>query len=398
MITLSGRTSHAQLAKPLNRGVWLLADDQTSTTQRQARAYLVYDEREDQLPDYELYLTRNGRTLGGDRNFIQLPESFDYLHAGDVLRLSPKGERVHVVWRSDSLQNSILLTERCDHYCLMCSQPPRDVDDDQLLEDAFELVRLLPPTTREIGFTGGEPTLYGDRLVKLLRLCRNLIPEAAVHVLSNGRRFSNPDFARAWADIDNPNMMVGIPIYGAEPALHDYVVQSQGAFNTTVAGILNLAQLQQRIEIRVVVHKQTAPHLPEIAEFISRNLPFVDQVALMGLEMIGFARANLAEVWIDPFDYQAELAEAVATLDRKGITAMIYNHPLCLIPRELWPYAVRSISDWKNEYHPECLRCSVAHDCGGFFFSAKHRHSDHIQAIDPIDGDHHKLPLLSLAT
>jgi His-Xaa-Ser system radical SAM maturase HxsC len=398
MITLSGRTSHAELAKPLKRSVWLLADDQTSTAQRQARAYLVYEEPEDQLPDYELYITRTGRTLNDGRNFIQLPESFDYLHAGDILRLSPNGERVHVVWRNDSLQNSVLLTERCDHYCLMCSQPPKDVDDDQLLADAFELVRLLPRTTREIGFTGGEPTLYGDRLVKLLRLCRNLIPEAAVHVLSNGRRFSNPDFARGWAEIDNPNMMVGIPIYGAEPALHDYVVQSQGAFNTTVAGILNLAQLQQRIEIRVVVHKQTALHVPEIAEFISRNLPFVDQVALMGLEMIGFARANLAEVWIDPFDYQAELAEAVATLDRKGITTMIYNHPLCLIPRELWPYAVRSISDWKNEYHPECLRCSVAHDCGGFFYSAKYRHSDHIHAIDPIEGEHHKLPLLELAT
>ena len=34
---------------------------------------------------------------------------------------------------------------------------------------------------------------------------------------------------------------------------------------------------------------------------------------------------------------------------------MIYNHQLCLIDRALWPFAVKSISDWKNEYHPECL-------------------------------------------
>ena len=50
-----------------------------------------------------------------------------------------------------------------------------------------------------------------------------------------------------------------------------------------------------RIEIRVVLHKQTAPAPAEIAEFIARNLPFVEQVALMGLEMIGFARANIAD-------------------------------------------------------------------------------------------------------
>jgi His-Xaa-Ser system radical SAM maturase HxsC len=396
MIALWGRADHVQLSEALSRSVWRLTDYDSATAERNARALLVYDEPEEELPEFDLYITRQGRTLNGGRNFIQLPERFDYLSADDVLRLSPNGERVNVLWRHDSLQNSVLLTERCDHYCLMCSQPPKNVDDDALLEDAFELVRLLPPHTREIGFTGGEPTLYGDHLIKLLRLCRTLIPHAGVHVLSNGRRFSNPDFATSWAGIENPNMMVGIPLYGPEPALHDYVVQSEGAFNTTLTGILNLAQLEQRIEIRVVVHKQTAPHLVEIADFISRNLPFVEQVALMGLETIGFARANLGDVWIDPVDYRTELVEAVTLLDRKGVHTMIYNHPLCLIDPKVWPYAVRSISDWKNEYHPECLRCSVAHDCGGFFYSAKYRYSEHIQAIDPIDEHRHDLPLLAL--
>ena len=62
---------------------------------------------------------------------------------------------------------------------------------------------------------------------------------------------------------------------------------------------------------------------------------------------------------------------------------MVYNHQLCLIDREIWPFAVRSISDWKNEYHAECLECSVVDDCGGFFFSAKYRASEHIKAIAP---------------
>ena len=60
---------------------------------------------------------------------------------------------------------------------------------------------------------------------------------------------------------------------------------------------------------------------------------------------------------------------------------MIYNHQLCLLDRGLWSFAVKSISDWKNEYHPECLRCNEINACGGFFFSAKYRPSDHIQAV-----------------
>lgn len=396
MIPLRGRAVRAELHAPLERRVWMLNDSQTFTSQRRGRAFLV-NSGEPAPTGFDLYITKNGLESPRGGDLIELPEPLHHLGAGDVVAVSPEGQRINVLWRRDARVNSILLTERCDHYCVMCSQPPKRADDDYLLGDAFELVRLLPPNTPAIGFTGGEPTLYGEGLLKLLRLCRNLLPEAGVHVLSNGRRFSSLDFAAAWAGIDNPNLMVGIPIYGTEPSRHDYVVQSRGAFDHTIRGILNLGRLRQRVEIRVVIHKQTAPYLVEIAEFISRNLPFVDQVALMGLEMIGFARANMADVWIDPIEYRDQLTEAVMLLHRKRIPTMVYNHQLCLIDERVWPFAVQSISDWKNEYHPECLRCSVAQNCGGFFFSAKYRYSDHIKAINPQDNATNALPLLELA-
>jgi His-Xaa-Ser system radical SAM maturase HxsC len=384
VIQLRGRSADFQLDGPLSRAVWLLVDRDTITPQRDGRAYLL---RASEVPPagFDLYLVKDPDDTPSDLPWIALPPLLRYVAAGDVVSASGTGEYVRVLWRKDSPNNSILLTERCDHYCLMCSQPPKEREDDWLLDNARDLIRLLPPSTPGIGFTGGEPTIYGERLLELLRLCRNLLPEAEVHVLSNGRRFSDYGFASGWAGVRNPRQMVGIPLYGPEPALHDYVVQATGAFEETVQGIVNLGEAGARIEIRVVIHRQTAPALPAIAEFIARNLPFVEQVALMGLEMIGFARANMDEVWIDPVDYQAELREAVSLLARRGVRTMIYNHQLCLIDRELWPFTVRSISDWKNEYHPECLECSVREQCGGFFFSAKYRHSDHIHAVDETD-------------
>lgn len=380
MITLRGRSAAFALEAPLSRAVWMLTNRETLTPQRPGRAFLVEDEEEP--PDgFDLYFAVDPKRVPVGKPWIALPPLLRHLSAGDVVSVSETGEHVRVLWRQESPANSVLLTERCDHYCLMCSQPPKEREDAWLLDNARELIRLLPPSTPGIGFTGGEPTIYGGRLIDLLCLCRNLLPEADVHVLSNGRRFADFGFASAWAGVRNPRMMVGIPIYGAEPTLHDYVVQAEGAFDETVRGIVNLGEAGARTEIRVVIHKQTAPALPEIAEFIARNLPFVDQVALMGLEMIGFARANMEEVWIDPVDYRAELSEAVSLLAKRGVRTMIYNHQLCLIDRHLWPFAVRSISDWKNEYHPECSRCGVVERCGGFFFSAKYRHSDHITAI-----------------
>jgi hypothetical protein len=101
-----------------------------------------------------------------------------------------------------------------------------------------------------------------------------------------------------------------------------------------------------------------------LAEFITKNLLFVDHVALMGLEITGFTRANLDELWIDPVCYQTELTRAVKILARNKIRVSIYNHQLCLVPQEVRDFSVKSISDWKNEYMPECAGCLKTNECG----------------------------------
>jgi len=97
--------------------------------------------------------------------------------------------------------------------------------------------------------------------------------------------------------------------------------------------------------------------------------------------MTGFTKANLDDLWIDPIEYQNELTEAVDILNRFGINVSIYNHQLCLLPPNLWKFAIKSISDWKNEYMPECNGCEMQEKCGGFFSSAHFKYSTHIQPI-----------------
>jgi His-Xaa-Ser system radical SAM maturase HxsC len=229
--------------------------------------------------------------------------------------------------------------------------------------------------------TGGEPTLLGERLFQLIRQCKSYLPNTALHILSNGRAFVNAEFTEKLAAIGHHDLMVGIPIYSDLSDVHDYVVQADGAFDETIRGILNLKKLKQRVEIRVVIHKQTYERLPELARFIARNLTFVDQVVLMGLEMTGFTKANLHDLWIDPLDYQPQLLDATRILSDNRVRVSIYNHQLCITNRALWPYARQSISDWKNEYMPECEGCAVRAECGGFFSAAKLRYSDHIKPI-----------------
>src|SRR5262249_13864434 len=143
--------------------------------------------------------------------------------------------------------------------------------------------------------------------------------------------------------------------------------QAKGAFDETVLGILKLKDKGQRAEIRVVLHAITAPRLIQTCDWLARNLPFVDHVALMGLENTGFTLANDRVLWIDPIDYGNDLARAVTILASAGMKVSIYNLPRCVLPRSTWPYAVQSISDWKNGYVDACIDCVERPHCSGFF-------------------------------
>lgn len=261
----------------------------------------------------------------------------------------------------------------------MCSQPPKDIDDSDRIAEHLRLIELIDPAPEQLGITGGEPTLLKDDLLRIIAACKQHLPYTQLHMLTNGRLFAYLNFAAALAAVDHPVLTLGIPLYSDIAADHDYVVQAKGAFDQTMMGLYNLARYGQRIEVRVVIHALTYQRLPQLAEYIYRNLPFAAHVALMGLEMMGYTKIHLKTLWIDPVDYQTELAAAVEYLAMRGMHVSIYNHQLCVLKKSLWPFARKSISDFKNIYLNECRECALLEQCGGLFKSAENIHSAHIQ-------------------
>jgi His-Xaa-Ser system radical SAM maturase HxsC len=395
MLKLIGRADASELTEPVVDDVWrvCLPEDPGSGRSGNAAGAVACLLRAGQAapPGYGLYLAsgnergmvepRDREVSGMPGPLLRLGPELAHLDAGDIIHVPGDGRRVTVLWKNSARHNALLLTEQCDNYCLMCSQPPKDRDDAWLFDRARKVISLLPDDAQALSFTGGEPTLNADAFIGLLEHCRRVAPGLSMHLLTNGRRFADPAFTRRYAAVGLTDIMAGIPLYAPEPGLHDFIVQAAGAFEETVHGILNLASLGQAVEIRIVVQRHTVPVLAGLAAFIARNLPFVAQVALMGLEMTGLARPNSSLVWADPADYQSELAEAVGTLATAGIATRIYNHQLCVLDRRLWPYAVRSISDWKNDYLEICRSCTVRDVCGGVFTTSGNRLSQHLHPV-----------------
>lgn len=344
---------------------------------------LLVSRAETALPaGFRAYLLREPAAVRDLGEVYLLGAEHQYVAAGDVLRIDPMRGSLTALYRAGARTNTFLVTERCDNLCVMCSQPPRERDDAWLVDELEEAIPLVSSDAKEIGITGGEPALLGARLVSLLLALRDHLPSTAVHALSNGRRFSDEAFARAVGAVKHPDLMIGIPLYADLPEVHDYVVQARGAFDETVRGVLALKRAGVRVELRFVIHRETAERLADFARFVARNLTFVDHVALMGMEPVGFAKANLDQLWVDPLDYGRALGEAARTLHRAGMAVSIYNHQLCVLDASLHAFARRSISDWKNAYFEECDGCALRGECGGFFASSVVRRSRGIARVE----------------
>lgn len=292
------------------------------------------------------------------------------LQPGDVVRLRPDSTQISVLYRRGSGANTLFVTERCNSRCLMCSQPPRDEDDSWRTDELLRLIPLIDRDEVQLGVSGGEPTLLGEDLGLLIDACALHLPDTGLHILTNGRLFASRALAESLVQRHRDKVVWAVPLYGDVAEDHDLVVDASGAFDETLQGLFELGRLGARVEIRVVLHRLTIDRLPQLASFLYRRLPFVEHIALMGLEPMGFAKSNRDRLWIDPADYMDALGEAVFHLANRGLTTSIYNLPLCILPPPLRSFARQSISDWKNAFAPECAGCTATADCAGFFASA----------------------------
>lgn len=272
----------------------------------------------------------------------------------------------------ESNDNTLFTTARCNNNCIMCCQPPLNNDDiDELFEKNVQIIKSAPKDIPIVGISGGEPTLLGDKLIDLIKLIREELPKSGIHLLSNGRNFKDSVYTRRTVEVAEGKLVVGVPLHSDYYKDHDIIAGAKNAYYETITGLFNLASFGAGIELRVVINKLNYKRLPQLAEFIQKNLPFVEWTAFMGMEYIGHAVKNKQNIWIEPIEYIPYLIEAVKVMAQWHLDVSIYNIPLCLLPKEAHEFARQSVSDWKVKYLPICEDCKLKSQCCGLFSTSK---------------------------
>lgn len=216
---------------------------------------------------YSATITSNKSVVDNSKPYCIVDNTYSF-HEGDVVVVNNQGE-VIFVYEISSNHNAIMATERCNHRCIMCPQPPIVQEKDKTPFN-MKLISLFDKRTEEIGITGGEPTLIGDNLFVLIKHIQKELPKTAISILSNGVRFADKEFAMKLAKCHHHDLQIDIPLFSDIADEHNRIVGAK-TFYKTIQGLYNLALFRQRIGLRIVVHKQTYKRLPQFADFIYHN-------------------------------------------------------------------------------------------------------------------------------
>ncbi|WP_417539060.1 His-Xaa-Ser system radical SAM maturase HxsC [Marinobacter sp.] len=313
---------------------------------------------------------------------LEMHEAFQ---EGDVVAISEGLNHAQVLIRETDQHHTVFLTNRCNSNCLMCSQPPTPQDDSWLVDEAAQVASHMRASPHLLGFTGGEPLLLGERMREVFDIFMRRHPTTVFDILTNGRLLADKSFAKKLLNSLNRPITWMVPLYGHADFLHDFIVQEHGAFEETLAGLLNLHAWNQAIQLRTVLIRPVLEILPTFCEFIGKNLPFVREVSLMACEPTGFALANPELSDIDLRDWQEVLTLSIKTLERAHVKVILMNAPLCALPPELWKNAHKSISDWKRKFEPECDNCVVKDECSGLFsWYSKEKQAMQVRRIEGV--------------
>ena len=317
------------------------------------------------LSDHEVRFASDGYTITTETEKLR-----SELRNGDIVTIDTSGI-ISRIYENEEHNATVFLTGQCNSNCIMCPCSDWERQNNMGFSDAWmrAYLDMLPSDIGTIVVTGGEPTLKTEQFFLVMETLADKFPCTETLLLTNGRSFSSRVLLERMLKHCPPLMMVGIPLHGADEQLHDAITRAPGSFHQTCLGIRNLLNHRVAVEIRTVVSKLNVQAMDNLAELICESFPDVRIVTFMGLETLGNCAKHLDQVYIDLRESWPAVRSAIHRLMDHGITAQIYNYPLCSVDPGYWGLCRKSITPYKVRFPDSCTHCAVKSQCGGFFSS-----------------------------
>jgi len=160
----------------------------------------------------------------------------------------------------------IMMGYACNNRCIFCyNDHKRNFKEKTTQEILRDMASARKHGSDYLELIGGEPTIRPD-IMYVVSAAKKLGFETIMFA-TNGRMFSNPEFAKKL--VKKGLNHVVFSIHGHEAGLHDGLTQVKGSFNELVKGVENIKDLI-RIGSNTTIVRHNYKHLKKIGLFIQR--------------------------------------------------------------------------------------------------------------------------------
>jgi len=296
----------------------------------------------------------------------------------------------------------LAVTYRCNNECSHCyNARPRDFAELSTHDWKRILDRLWDLGIPHVVFTGGEPTLRSD------------LPELVAHaehngqitgLNTNGRRMCDSRFLDKLVEAGLDHVQITVESH--DPAIHDAMVASKGAWKQTIQGVRNALDTPLYVMTNTTMLRDNSPYMAETLDFLAElGVPTIGLNALIysgrGLQvgtglredelqpLLEIARQrtyqhNQRLIWYTPTQY-CHLDPVQLELGVKGCTAALYN--MCIEPDgsvipcqsyyqplgrlldeawdSIWNHPLAASLRQRRDLPANCAGCDLLVECGG---------------------------------
>ena len=284
----------------------------------------------------------------------------------------------------------------CSSHCHFCIDlNKRDLPDKSTRQIVGEMVAAKAAGVEYLEMIGGESTIRRD-FIPLVRVARKLGFKDVV-VVTNGRMFASPEFAKATVAAGVTDLVFSI--HGPDAKLHDELTYVPGAFDELIRGVANVRGAGlERIFGNCTVVKQNMKRLPEIAAlFLKLGIHHVEFIFVD--PTYGGAYTNFSGLVPRISEAAPYMREALDVGRRGGTRDFVARYvPLCHFTdyldqvseiREVATFRTRHWApDFKNEdvgagrviagreKTAKCAGCSLYDRCEGIWKEYVRRYDD----------------------
>lgn len=236
----------------------------------------------------------------------------------------------------------LALDYKCNHNCMICPLSTFDKLHKPLtMEDVKNAIETnhLGDGDRVV-LSGGEPCLselFFDTIKYIMD------HGLGITMLSNVSCFSDIEFLRRFELIvDKSRFDIITALHSSCPNLHDEITGCCGSHAMSLTAIGNLVQHNFHVTIKHIVSNKTYEGLPSLVRMISDKFPPAVDFQLTAMDFCGRARKNLDALYVNPFEMQPFIEQALDIFEQEHIKRKItlLEFPFCWIDPYYWKYVI----------------------------------------------------------